>query len=72
VPGVLGVERVDAVGDVLPDAIATVFILGPPVVLVPRKVYLRSASVISEQHVLRVVVDEIFLFGGEVKVTDEL
>lgn len=72
--GVLVVERVDAVGDILLNAPATaivILIIGPSVIFIPRKVDLRCAFLVSEQHVLRVIVDEIFLFGCQVKISDE-
>jgi hypothetical protein len=66
------IERVHAIGDVLANTVTAVGVLRLSVVLVPVEVNKRRAGVVSEQHVLGVIVDEVFLFGREVKVTDEL
>ena len=68
-----GVERLDGLTDVVFDpGIATLLlVLVLPVVCVPARIEGSGNLIVSEEHVLSVVVDEVALLVGQVKLGDE-
>ena len=70
--GVLGwVESVDARADIVTDSIIACNRLLLTMIGIPRSIEVRCLRVISEQHVLRVIVDQVALLIRELELSDK-
>lgn len=71
--GVLGwVKTVDCFRDIILDSVvATASSLFTAMIGVSGSVEVRCLAVVSEEHVLRVIVDQVTLLGSELELGDE-
>ena len=68
---VVGIKRGDAVNNVFANSLLASSLLLLPVVGVAREVDAGCMLIVSEKHVLRVIVHEVFLLGSQLELTNE-
>jgi len=69
---IVDIERVDTGRNIsFLSILATISLTNSPMVIVAGEVDNRSALIFPEQHVLRVVADEVLLLGCELHLANE-